>query len=88
MAQDVLEDADVHIPVAVHQGGGGVAQLVDRIPRSAQANFLQVFLHHHLHGDGLDAGAAVAEEEGIPVHNTVLGAHCQIAGNGFLASLV
>ena len=88
MAQNVLEHPDVHVAVAVHEGGRRVPQLVHRIPRPAQADLLQVFFHHDLHGDGLEPGLPVAEEQGVPVFHPVFGAHRQVGGDGILAGLV
>ena len=62
MAENILQHADIHIAISIHKRCCGVTELVDRIPGTAQTDFLQLLFYNILYGFGADTLLAAAEE--------------------------
>ena len=67
VAQDLLEDPDVHPAVLVHQGGGGVPQLVGGKAPPGKAGGSQGLLHDLFHPPGGQGPLVFGKEEVLPV---------------------
>lgn len=60
MAQYILQNADIHIAIPIHQCCRSMAQLMNGVPRPAQADFFQVFFNHNFYSDRFDARTTIA----------------------------
>ena len=78
MAQNILQNANIHVAVLVHQRRRRVPQLVYGVSRAAKPNFREVFIDHGLYGLRTDACAAVADEQRVFILHVVLWAHTHV----------
>ena len=65
--QNLLEGADVHAAVLIHQGSGSVAQLVRGIASAVQTTGFQIFFYNLLDPSGGHPAVLCRKEEGVAV---------------------
>ena len=65
--QDLFKDPDIHSAVLIHQGSGGMTELVGRVAPAAQSRRLQALLHDLFHPPGGEGPLVLGKEEVLPV---------------------
>ena len=60
MPQNFFQHAHIHLPALIHQGRGGMAQLMHGELSVGKAGGIEIFINDPLHGFGADALPAAA----------------------------